>query len=327
MCADSKHEMKNLIKRLREDIFPLFEQVISDSSISFNNPDIPVCWKTLDCESTACSLHKVEADPVRCWQIAGTYCGGEPQGEFVQKYGKCSNCKVLKEAMPSIVEEIGEHFNNMVFLLNKQKQSMTEKRRQIEHLNQELISALEQLDTKNRQIQELMITDNLTGLYNRHHLADVLEDEIARCHRYGHPLAMMMLDIDGFKSFNDTYGHLAGDSMLSFAGALIKENIRKFDKAFRYGGEEFVVVLPETDITLAYIVAERIRKGLAKKSFIVIRNGGSAEEKASRTFSIGLTATFPYSTDVVSIDQLIQHTDTALYQAKEKGGNIGVRYE
>lgn len=209
----------------------------------------------------------------------------------------------------------------------KEKQNMLEQQQQIEHLNQELMSALEQLDKKNRQIQKLMITDNLTGLFNRNHLAAVLEDELARCHRYSHPLAMMMIDIDDFKSFNDSYGHLAGDNMLTFAGKLIKENIRTFDKAFRFGGEVFVVVLPETDITLAYIVAERIRKGFENKSFVVRRNGGSSEENASRTFSIGVTATFPYSTDMISLEELIRQSDTALAQAKDKGGNIGVRYE
>lgn len=327
MSQKTKETINDLSKRIREDILPLFEQALSNNGCIFPNPDIVKCWKSLDCQTTSCILYGDESEAVRCWQVTGTYCGGEPQGSFVQKYGSCSNCKVFKESCPTIVEELGEHFNNVMFLLNKQKQKVLEDNRHIEHLNQELLSALEQLDVKNREIQEIMITDKLTGLFNRHYLITVLEDEIARCHRYGHPLAIMMLDIDKFKSFNDNYGHIAGDKMLSFIGALIKENIRKFDRAFRYGGEEFVVVLPETDLTLAYIVAERIRKGFEAKSFSVNRKEASSEKTASRTLSIGITATFAYKTNNINVEELITQTDKALYQAKSKGGNICIRYE
>jgi diguanylate cyclase (GGDEF)-like protein len=155
----------------------------------------------------------------------------------------------------------------------------------------------------------------------------VLEDEMARCQRYGHSLAMMMIDIDAFRSFNDDYGQQAGDNMLEVCGKVIKENIRKFDRAFRYGGEEFVIVLPETDLTLAYIVAERIRKNFQNKTFRVTSHDGKAREKASRTISIGITSTFTYQTSVISIDNLIDQTEQALFLVKEKGGNASVRFE
>ena len=231
------------------------------------------------------------------------------------------------ESCPTIVEEIGEHLNNMVFFLNEQKQKIFEDHQHIDQIHEELNSALEQLDMKEKEIQEIMITDKLTALFNRQHLITVLEDEIARCQRYGRPLAMMMIDIDEFKSFNEAYGHQAGDNMLSFVGSLIKANTRKFDRAFRYGGEEFVVVLPETDLTMAYIVAERIRKGFEIKSFFVRGKDKSSDENISRTVSIGITATFAYGTRDMSIEELINQTESALYHAKDKGGNICVRNE
>jgi len=319
--------MDNLLKRIREEIIPKFEEAVSNSGAVFKNPHIVKCWETLECKSTDCTLYGDESKAVRCWQVTGTYCGGEPQGNFIQKCGKCSNCKVFKQSCPTVVEEIGEHLNNMLFLLNRQGQTMQEDNQRIEHLDRELVTALEQLDFKNREIQKIMISDKLTGLFNRHYLTTVLEDEIARCHRYGHPLAVMMIDIDKFKSFNDNYGYTAGDKMLSYIGGLIRENIRKFDRAFRYGGEEFLVVLPETDLTLAYIVAERIRKGLESKAFVVSKKGSGGEKTAFRTLSIGIAATYPYKTSNISIEDLISQADLALSQAKSKGGNICNRYE
>ncbi|RJQ45780.1 MAG: GGDEF domain-containing protein [Nitrospiraceae bacterium] len=320
--------MNGLIKRLREEIIPMFEKALSNgSSELFQNPHIVNCWKEFNCKSASCALHGNELAAARCWQVAGTYCGGEPQGTFVEKCGKCSDCKVFRDSCPTVVEEIGEQFNNIMFLFNKQKTKMLEDKEHIERLNRELISALEQIDIKNREIQKMMITDKLTGLYNRHHLVTVLEDEIARCNRYGHPLAIMMIDIDDFKSINEKYGQSTGDIMLEYVGVLIKENTRKFDRSFRYGGEEFIVVLPETDITLAYIVAERIRKGFEIKAFHAGRKGSVSELHISRTLSIGITATFPYKTNDISIEELLNQSDKALYLAKNKGGNMSVRFE
>lgn len=319
--------MNNLLKRLREEVIDMFEKALSNGScIAFENPYIASCWKTLDCKSTTCALYGKEFKGVRCWQIAGTYCDCEQQGTFVEKYGKCSDCKVFKDSCPTIVEEIGEHFNNILFLFNNQKTKKLEDKEQIELLNKRLVSALEQIDVKNREIQKIMITDKLTGLFNRHHLISVLEDEIARCNRYGHPLALMMIDIDAFKSINENYGQSAGDAMLEYVGTLILENTRKFDRSFRYGDEEFIVVLPETDMALAYIVAERIRKGFEAKSFVETKKESMSKTNISRTLSIGITATFPYKTNNINIEELLNQSDKALYKAKVKGGNISIKY-
>ena len=323
----AKDKRLTLIKRLEEEIIPLFEKVISEGNVFFTNPHLADCRKTLDCTFDTCVLHTMNEEPLRCWHVAGTSCGGKSHGTFLQKYGECSKCGVFRDSCPTVIEEIGEHINNVVFLINEQKQKMLDDKHQIDHLNEKLSSLLEQLDMKSREIQQIMITDSLTKLYNRHHLATVLEDEIARCQRYGHSLAVMMIDIDEFRSFNENYGRHSGDNMLEITGSVIKENIRKFDRAFRYGGEEFVVVLPETDLTLAFIVAERIRKSFANKMFRVTDKDGKTKEKASRTLSIGLTATFTYQTHIISSEELISQTEEALSLAKERGGNASVRHE
>jgi diguanylate cyclase (GGDEF)-like protein len=329
MGAKPEDALAILIKRLKDEIIPLFDKASSGSNVIFPNPNLVKCRDKMNCKSSTCQLHTNGSDKetVRCWQIAGTYCGGEPQGTFVQKFGDCRKCRVFKESCPSVVEEIGEHFNNMVFLLNRQNQNILKDKERIEMLNKELISTLEQLTDRDKEFQEMMITDKLTGLFDRHHLVTVLEDEISRCNRYGHALALMMIDIDGFKDFNESYGYKAGDKMLNYAGRLIKKNIRNFDRAFRYSGKEFMVVLPETDLTLAYIVAERIRKAFESTSFTVSKKDNKSREKVTRTFSIGISSAFNFTTNSTGIEELITQTAQAVSKAREKGGNMCVRWE
>jgi len=322
-------DLNDLLQRLKEEIIPLFDKAVSDRDAIFPNPGLVKCRETMNCTAADCKIHNNGFDnkPVRCWQIAGTYCGREPQGSFVEKYGDCRKCDVFKDSCPTIVEEIGEHFNNMFFLLNRQNKELLEDKKQIEKLNNEMHTAIEQLNAKNEEFQKMIITDKLTGLFDRHHLISVLEDEIARCHRYGHSLALMMIDIDGFKTFNESYGYTAGDQMLSFAGTLIKKNIRKFDRAFRYSGKEFIVILPETDLTLAYIVAERIRKAFELKIFTVSKKESTTKEESSGTFSIGISSAFNFSTNNIGIEDLINQTAGAVRDSREKGGNMCIRFE
>ena len=242
--------------------------------------------------------------------------------ELMRKGNECYNCRVFNDSSPAVIDEIGGHCNNLTYLLKEQKRKAIEDGQQIEGLKYQLAVFKDKLAEKEKEIRELMLTDTLTMLYSRHHLSTVLNDEIARCNRYGHSLAVIMIDIDGLRSINSGYGKIAGDRMLAFAGNLIKDSIRKFDKAFRYGGEEFVVVLPETDLTMAYIVSERIRKNFEKRSPDVC-----VKERGSYTVSIGMTSAFTYTANTIKIEELIEQSDKALAIAKEKGGNMSVKFE
>ncbi len=246
---------------------------------------------------------------------------------LTQKYEDCLACRVFRDSCPTIVEELGEHLNNLSLLLNNQREQAVKDSELIALLRHDLAEAVKKIQDKEKEIQELMITDKLTTLYNRQHLITVLEDEIARCQRYGRPLSLLLIDIDGFRSLNDAYGHDAGDHILSFVGALIKESTRKFDRAFRYGGEEFVVVLPESDLTMAYIVAERIRKGCEHDTMPEGITEDEVRESISCSVSIGVTATFAYGTEEISIDELMSQTEKAMTEAKDGGGNMCIRYE
>ena len=155
--------------------------------------------------------------------------------------------------------------------------------------------------------------DELTGLFNRRHFDESLTQEVNRHSRYGSMLTIAFLDLDNFKNFNDTMGHTAGDRLLSQIGRLIKSSLRNIDQAFRYGGDEFAIIMPHTAIEDAQVVAERIRLRIGSNT-----NIEKAENKILITASIGLAC---WPSDGLTPDDLINAVDKALYYAKQTGGN------
>jgi diguanylate cyclase (GGDEF)-like protein len=163
------------------------------------------------------------------------------------------------------------------------------------------------------ELERLSVTDRLTQLYNHAHFHQRLDEECSRSTRFGHDLALVMIDIDDFKSFNDKYGHPRGDDALRAVSAVIRSNLRDMDVAARYGGEEFVVLLPETSLENARIVAERITSQVAAQH-ILTRD----ENILHCTVSAGV-ATFPEHAPTAS--RLVEAADRALYNAKGAGKN------
>lgn len=160
----------------------------------------------------------------------------------------------------------------------------------------------------------LAITDELTGLFNYRELQNRLTQEIDRAARYGGPLSILMIDADGFKGYNDAYGHIAGDDALSELGGVLRLAVREVDFVSRYGGEEFTVILPETDAAGAFVVAEKIREAVADHAFLDAENRVSH----SLTVSVGV-ATYP--THAEDKESLLREADDALYRAKREGKN------
>ncbi|MBI4125016.1 MAG: diguanylate cyclase [Deltaproteobacteria bacterium] len=155
------------------------------------------------------------------------------------------------------------------------------------------------------QTRELSVTDELTGVFNRRHFNQVLQLEWKRAVRFKRELSVLMIDIDFFKKYNDTFGHPKGDEALKKMGRLLDKNLREVDTVARFGGEEFVALLPDTDKRGALAVAEKLRHLVQ-------------EQVKCITVSIGV-ATFPE--DVKEMDDLIDHADIALYDAKDQGRN------
>jgi|GEM_PF-390687 len=165
-----------------------------------------------------------------------------------------------------------------------------------------------------RKMAQMATRDELTGVYNRRFFVEALEREMTRAKRYGTDLVILMIDMDYFKKVNDTYGHIAGDMVLREIGKMLLDSMRQSDLICRYGGEEFAVILPNTDVKKATVVSERFRERVGNHQFEY------DSQKLRITVSIGI-ASFDSSSDKQSPTELVDNADQALYQAKREGRN------
>ena len=163
-----------------------------------------------------------------------------------------------------------------------------------------------------QKLQKLAVTDGLTKLYNSRSFYSQLETEVDRFNRYKHPLSLLLLDLDHFKEYNDNYGHLEGDKVLVRFSQIIKSCLRTNDSAYRYGGEEFTVILPVTSGAEAKTVAQRIRSALEAEQF-----SPENEEDVRITISIGVTE-YQHKEE---LSTFIQRADKAMYLSKQNGRN------
>lgn len=167
------------------------------------------------------------------------------------------------------------------------------------------------------RIQELTITDDCTGLYNARHLYKTLESEVYRSARFGYEFTVLFIDLDYFKRVNDTHGHLAGSKLLGEVGYVLKANLRLIDSAFRYGGDEFIILLPQTNKDSALIVARRLLEAFRASSFLPSEN-----LNLNVRASIGV-ATYPE--DARSAHEIIRQADLMMYAVKNSTrDNVGV---
>ena len=169
------------------------------------------------------------------------------------------------------------------------------------------------MQKERKELLNKTITDNLTKLYNRNYLEEIAPKELSKAKRHGYPLGLVMLDLDNFKKINDTYGHDTGDAVLKDFARFLYRNLRDGDFLFRYGGEEFLILMPFTTAEDVYNVIERIRKMLKRKRNI----DSNLDSKIDYTFSAGIVQ---YSNEN-SIQELIKKADSLLYIAKKNGRN------
>ncbi len=216
--------------------------------------------------------------------------------------------------------------------------------RRLDALTESGVHRLEQLATRaifplqrvlfQQDFRSLAYSDAMTGLDNFRQFEETLADELARAERYQRPLSVILLDIDHFKSFNDTRGHQAGDALLGQIGVVLRNALRSVDRPARYGGEEFVIICPETEAPEARLIAERIRRAVAETAFALPNQNSDgaapqsepakSNDTARVTVSLGC-ATFP--ADSGTARDLVKKADIALYAAKEAGRDAVCAYE
>jgi two-component system, cell cycle response regulator len=178
----------------------------------------------------------------------------------------------------------------------------------------------DELAEKNLELERLSTSDGLTGLYNHRHIHGLLAEEYERVSRTNDCMSVAMLDLDHFKRVNDTYGHQAGDRVLVELSDILRETARDIDRLGRYGGEEFMALLPETCIDDAAVFVERVRREVARRPFEIGR-----DDPLHMTISAGV-ATFPYN-GIDSVEALVRCADEALYAAKAAGRDCIVRFD
>lgn len=224
----------NFLEKINQDIREFIKTSIESSSdvdswdFAHNEFDTLKCWLLKNCRRSQCP--SFENEEGRCWLIAGTLCNGEVQGEFASKYQTCLECDVFKHICHEPLRSLNENVNILIY----------------------------HLQSRARKFREVSIRDSLTGLYNRQYFNEVIEREMARCHRRPECMSFVMIDIDNFKGINDTFGHLTGDKILSECARIIENTVRKSDLVFRYGGDEFFVLLENAGSDQCDMMVDRL---------------------------------------------------------------------
>lgn len=247
---------------------------------------------------------------------------------------KPENIEHILEQMHVKVEEAGTYFNLKIKSTKSIQEILQEANIKLsvinldyDQMNKQLIQTkvnleniTRELEEKNRVLDNLANIDGLTEVFNHRYFQNALDKELSRANRNSSQISIVLIDIDHFKNFNDSYGHQVGDFVLAEFAKCIQENIRKYDIVARYGGEEFVVILPETNGEEAVSVAEKLRLAVDSSSF------KDAREEYHITASFGVATSQPAIEDNFTKDGLIGQADQALYQAKEQGRNVVIGY-
>ena len=227
--------------------------------------------------------------------------------------------EAVRRGASDYVVKFGEYLFTIPLVVEKNL-TLAKIKRENERLRRELENALNALREKNQQLQdslqrveELAATDPLTGLYNRRHFSQLLDQLFAETQRYSKDLTCVMIDLDGYKQLNDQFGHQVGDQLLVLAGQVIRANLRRMDVAARYGGDEFVLLLPHAGAEEAATVAQRIREEFRASSAMLLKRENGVN------MSAGVAALLAQRAG--HADQLVAMADTALYKAKEAGRN------
>jgi diguanylate cyclase (GGDEF)-like protein len=223
----------------------------------------------------------------------------------------------LKIKSTKSVQEILQEANIKLSLINLDYDQMN---KQLILAKIHLENLTKELEDKNGILDNLANLDGLTGAFNHRYFQNALDQEISRCMRNDSTISILLLDIDHFKKFNDSYGHQVGDFVLTEFTLTLQNNVRKYDIVARYGGEEFIIILPETTADEAMNVAEKLRAAIESANF------DDNRESYNVTASFGVSNATPSTEDDFTKDTFIKQADQALYQAKEKGRNKVVGY-
>jgi diguanylate cyclase (GGDEF)-like protein len=262
------------------------------------------CWQVKNCQATDCPAYGNKL--LHCWLVPDTKCFNGTEIASQDKSTMCLTCPVFSSQDANSIEGI------LLIDNYESKKPIDEKTITILSVIAHAVGiAINNSKTYSSVLRD-SIHDELTGLHNRRYFNERLIDEVDRAKRYENTLSLLLCDIDHFKNVNDTYGHPVGDDVLIWLGNVFQNKLRKTDLVARFGGEEFAVVLLNTEKNKAFEIAENLRSAIAD-SYL------PEYQKVKVTISIGIST---LGVDSNSFDGLINQADKALYHAKSKGRNM-----
>jgi diguanylate cyclase (GGDEF)-like protein/PAS domain S-box-containing protein len=286
------------VERLQQFLWRL--QRTQDFTQRIENPKLARCWLELGCDRTDCPAFG--QNNCRCWQLAGTHCAARSTGKFAERLEHCEQCSVYQQATPGAVYGLIESFNNMVHIAGSK--------------HAELQQTLGRLEQANRLLTKLAATDPLMGVGNRRGLEEAANRHHHRCARQGRAYAILVVDVDYFKAYNDRYGHPAGDHVLVSAADLVRATVRAEDEVFRYGGDEIAVVLVDGSLDAIRRVGDQVSHRMAARGL------PHAESPLGVvTLSVGGASQDPSRATSSTWQDLLARADDALYRAKRAGRN------
>ncbi len=260
------------------------------------------CWQEKKCEKSGCPAYGKKW--LRCWLVAGTWCCDGPNLSPEEKARHCEHCSIYIDRNLDSMEGL---------LLADNSPSGREIGDDTVTVLSIIAGAVGRAVNNSKLFRKAVheaVNDVLTGLYTRRYFNERLADEVQRAARYGEPLALVIGDLDHFKAINDRYGHPFGDTVLQAIGRTLKQTVRSSDIASRIGGEEFALILTNTEKNQAVEVAEKIRRAMAATPV------GEVPDQVAVTMSFGVAA---LGDDGSSLEELLRAADRALYAAKEAG--------
>ncbi len=325
------------------DVVAELSAFLLDCLLLAKPPEIPACYASID------ALQVLHANLMSLREVLYAASNGDLSRQACFKGYVAGTLKTLQASLRHVswqtkmvasgdftqrIEFMGEFsqsFNAMVMQLDQTRTELMKKETELGSVNEELLKEIvvrKQAEAVLRESEEalrlLATTDPLTGLNNRRRFFELAEAEIGKALRYSRPVAVMMYDIDFFKHVNDNYGHAGGDLVLRMVADATRETVRATDVPGRYGGEEFVVLLPETDVTAALTVAERLRGRIEATPV----DGGQGPIAITASFGVSahLERTDSKQSEKV-LSEFINAADQALYASKDAGRNRVTAYQ
>ncbi|HCL81177.1 MAG TPA: hypothetical protein DHW81_02795, partial [Nitrospiraceae bacterium] len=304
---ENRHVISEYENRLFEEFLPRATEI---TVFPVRGAFMARCYDFFECHANAAECPVLDSNDKRCWNVSGTYCKGKTAGNVREKLMRCVYCDMFVPVGVFIVDSTRRRYFGAGIDINAYDYML------------ESVSYVISNAKLHAKINEIPEADPLTGLVSKRTFYRLLADEMKRAQRYSRNLGLFIIDIDHLKKYNDVNGHAQGDILLKSAADIISESVRSVDVVGRYGGDEFIVLLPETEKEEAKSIAERIRYAVEDHRFPRAEHSHGGKVTVSIGAVIACMGEFLFTRR-----KIIRSAEDALYNARRMGGNRVVVFD